>query len=105
MKNGAKCFSFLEKNEGGAIQDGVLLNIISAFRSVQHQIRVIERKLNKNIPIEDILKVNTPPGYSEHHTGQAIDISDGINNDLSIKFQKSEAFDWPQKMPISFILI
>ena len=41
-------------------------------------------------------EVSAPPGYSEHHTGYAIDIGDGKvpATDLSPKFANTAAFRW-----------
>ena len=86
-----------KKMKEAAMHDQVSLNIISAFRSVQDQILIIEKKLAKNIMIEDILTVSAPPGYSEHHTGTAVDISDGNHNELIETFEQSNAFDWLTK--------
>ena len=86
-----------KKMKTSAAKEGVVLNIISAFRSIQDQFYIFEKKLNKNISLDEILKVNMPPGYSEHHTGMAVDISDGENNDLTEKFETTEAFAWLKK--------
>ena len=47
--------------------------------------------------IDKILKVNTLPGYSEHHTGCAIDIGAPNEAILEEEFDQSEAFDWLQQ--------
>jgi D-alanyl-D-alanine carboxypeptidase len=40
--------------------------------------------------------VSAPPGYSEHHTGYAIDIGDAAApaTNLSPKFEQTKAFKW-----------
>ena len=55
--------------------DGVTLMIVSGFRSVDYQARLIRKKINAGQAIEEILEVNAAPGYSEHHTGLAVDIA------------------------------
>ncbi|MCX7123697.1 MAG: M15 family metallopeptidase [Gammaproteobacteria bacterium] len=77
--------------------NNITLNPISGFRSIAEQTAIIERKLSRGMPINDILKVIAPPGYSEHHTGQAIDISDGDNDDLTERFAESVSFKWLMK--------
>ena len=57
-----------------AAADGIELLLISAFRSVEFQAALIRNKLARGMTIAAILQVNAPPGYSEHHSGRAVDI-------------------------------
>lgn len=77
-----------------AQRDGVTLLMVSAFRSVQRQIEIIQEKLDNGIPIDAILEVCAPPGYSEHHTGRAIDITCTEEPELEISFEHTRAFLW-----------
>ena len=77
-----------------AAADGVALLMISAFRSVERQAEIIRDKLNRQIPIEQILQICAPPGYSEHHTGRAIDIATPDDPDLEESFELTPAFAW-----------
>jgi len=70
------------------------LQIISAYRSLNYQKQLIENKLSKGMALNDILKVNTLPGYSEHHTGCAIDIGTPQAAVLEPEFEQSAAFEW-----------
>jgi len=73
---------------------GVRLELVSAFRSVSRQGEIIRRKLGRGLDLEQILKVSAPPGYSEHHTGLALDIgTDGVAA-LDAAFEHSPAFAW-----------
>ena len=74
--------------------DGISLQIISAFRSMDYQKELIQAKLDKGEKIEEILKVNTLPGFSEHHTGCAIDIGSKDAAILEEEFDQSSAFKW-----------
>lgn len=74
--------------------DGVELVLVSAFRSVRTQTGIIERKLAAGMAIEEILLVNAPPGYSEHHTGRAVDIGSPGVTELSEDFENTGAFLW-----------
>lgn len=76
--------------------EGVELFIVSAFRSVARQAEIIHRKLQSGLKIEEILKVNAPPGYSEHHTGRAVDLSTPGVRPLEIEFETTAAFRWLQ---------
>ena len=74
--------------------DGVELLLVSAFRSVDYQRAIFDRKLLQGTPIEEILRVNAAPGYSEHHTGRAVDIATRGCPPLTEAFETTEAFQW-----------
>jgi D-alanyl-D-alanine carboxypeptidase len=80
--------------KSAALTDGVELLIVSGFRSVTYQIDLIRRKLASGHDIESILKVNAAPGFSEHHTGRAIDIATPGTRPLTEEFESSAAFRW-----------
>lgn len=77
-----------------ANEDDVVLQAVSAYRSVDYQAGIISRKLGKGERIGDILRISAAPGYSEHHTGRAIDITTPGVAVLEEEFEKSEAFAW-----------
>ena len=77
-----------------AANDDITLLPVSAFRSTDYQTRLIERKLLAGQEIETILEVSAAPGFSEHHTGRAIDITDGVCEPLENEFSHSKAFQW-----------
>ena len=77
-----------------AAADGVALMIVSGFRSVGYQAQLIRKKINAGQDIETILKVNAAPGYSEHHTGQAVDIATPGSRPLTEEFETTAAFKW-----------
>lgn len=85
--------------QAAAIANGVLLTPISAFRSVSEQdylfFRVKEQRVQRTAKRAE---VSAPPGYSEHHTGYAIDIGDGKapSANLNVKFENTAAFRWLQ---------
>lgn len=77
-----------------AEQGGIALSLVSAFRSVEYQRQIFERKIQAGEPLDDILKVNTPPGYSEHHTGRAVDLTTPGCAPLTEDFEATTAFAW-----------
>ena len=77
-----------------AERDGIVLGIVSAFRSFDYQRQIIERKLAAGLSIEQIITVNTLPGFSEHHTGRAIDVGTPGCPPLTEAFEQTPAFDW-----------
>jgi D-alanyl-D-alanine carboxypeptidase len=79
-----------------ANQDGLKLEIVSAFRSFDRQVEIIRRKLGEGISIEAILSVCAPPGFSEHHTGCAVDVTTPGCEPLAEAFEHTAAFGWLQ---------
>jgi D-alanyl-D-alanine carboxypeptidase len=77
-----------------AATDGETLTIVSAFRSIERQIQIIRRKLAAGQTIDEILCVSAFPGYSEHHTGRAVDVSTPGSKPLELAFGDSSAFRW-----------
>lgn len=82
------------KLKAAAINERVSLFIVSAFRSIDRQTEIVRRKLQAGVPIEDILTVCAPPGFSEHHTGRAIDLSTPGSLSLEVEFEHTPAFAW-----------
>lgn len=77
-----------------ATKEGVILNVVSAFRAVNRQEEIIQRKIESGQPISEILQVCAAPGYSEHHTGRALDLTSTGCEPLSEMFENTEAFSW-----------
>ena len=77
-----------------AEEEGLILNVVSAFRGVDKQIEIIQRKIKSGQRIEEILKVCAAPGYSEHHTGRALDLTTAKCKPLSESFEETVAFRW-----------
>jgi D-alanyl-D-alanine carboxypeptidase len=74
--------------------DGVVIRIASAFRSIERQAEIVRGKLAQGVPLATILSTSAPPGYSEHHTGRAIDITtDGVAA-FTVEFELTPAFGW-----------
>ncbi|MDJ0751235.1 MAG: M15 family metallopeptidase [Woeseiaceae bacterium] len=83
--------------QSAAEADGVMLLLVSGFRSVDYQARLIRKKINAGQAVTEILAVNAAPGFSEHHTGRAVDIATPGSRPLTEEFEGSEAFRWLQK--------
>jgi len=79
-----------------AAADGVVLQLVSAFRSYDYQQQLLARKLARGDSISEILKVNAAPGYSEHHSGCALDLGTPGYPHLEENFEQSPAFAWLQ---------
>ena len=77
-----------------ASRDGIRLLIVSGFRSFEYQGQLIRNKLEAGQSIGEILEVNAAPGYSQHHTGGAVDIATPGSRPLTEEFEESDAFAW-----------
>ena len=77
-----------------AADDGVELQPASAFRSVDYQAGIIERKLARGLGMDEILAVSAAPGYSEHHSGRAVDVTTPGTRSLEIDFESTPAYRW-----------
>lgn len=86
-------YAWLAMREAAAL-DGVELLLISGFRSVEFQAALIRAKLQRGIPLEEVLRVNAPPGFSEHHTGCAVDIGAAHCAALDEAFERTTAYGW-----------
>ncbi|OIP71007.1 MAG: D-alanyl-D-alanine carboxypeptidase [Oscillatoriales cyanobacterium CG2_30_40_61] len=90
----AKAYQEMEQD---ARANGVSLVPISTFRSIKDQeIIFFEVKAQRGQVTTKRAEVSAPPGYSEHHTGYAIDIGDGNRpaTDLSVSFEETPAYQW-----------
>ncbi len=74
--------------------DGLALRALSGFRSVRRQAGIIRRKLARGDPLPEILRSVAAPGYSEHHTGRALDVGDDATPPLDAAFASTRAFAW-----------
>ncbi|HEY4083872.1 MAG TPA: M15 family metallopeptidase [Burkholderiaceae bacterium] len=77
-----------------AADEGVILQMVSAYRSVDYQVMLIERAMEQGRTIVEVLQSSACPGYSEHHTGRAIDIDTPDNPGLGEDFERTAAFEW-----------
>ncbi|MFT6645951.1 MAG: D-alanyl-D-alanine carboxypeptidase [Patiriisocius sp.] len=79
-----------------AANDSIELQIVSAYRSIDYQCELFLKKLSRGVLLDEILKVNAIPGFSQHHTGRALDLTTLDYPHLEIDFELSPAFDWLQ---------
>ena len=85
-----------------AREDGIHLHIVSAFRDLERQAQIIRRKQRLGVALQSILRASAPPGYSEHHTGRAIDINTPGCRAREEDFENTEAFRWLTRHAPSF---
>ncbi|GAB3056426.1 M15 family metallopeptidase [Stenotrophomonas tumulicola] len=80
-----------------AARAGIALDAISGYRSHAYQLGIFERKLARGQSVAEILKVNAAPGFSEHHTGLALDIGTPGEPPAEASFEHTAAFAWLQE--------
>jgi D-alanyl-D-alanine carboxypeptidase len=74
--------------------DGVAMEIVSAFRSVERQAEIVRHKLARALTPEEIFAITAPPGYSEHHSGRAVDVTTDGAQALEVEFEQTAAYRW-----------
>ena len=74
--------------------DGIELAIVSAFRSVDRQAEIVREKLARGFTLDAVFASSAPPGYSEHHTGRAVDVGTPEAQSLEEDFEDTPAFRW-----------
>jgi len=80
--------------KAAALDDQINLQLVSAFRSVEYQAGIIRRKQARGFSTADIYRVSAAPGFSEHHTGCALDLSTPSYAVLEEEFAESPAYAW-----------
>lgn len=83
-----------QRMQAAAAQEGVALDAISGYRSHAYQLGIFQRKLARDMSLDEILAVNAAPGYSEHHSGRALDIGTPGQAPAEEDFESTPAFDW-----------
>lgn len=80
-----------------AAADGVQLVPLSGYRSIEDQEYLFfQISADRSQTVSRRAEVSAPPGYSEHHTGYAIDIGDPNKpaTHLLPEFAETEAYAW-----------
>ena len=83
--------------KAAAAADGLTLVIESALRSVARQAEILRGKLDAGQTLDEALQWVAPPGYSEHHTGRAIDIGTPGSAAFEEEFEATPAYAWLQR--------
>jgi zinc D-Ala-D-Ala carboxypeptidase len=91
-----------QQMQQAAAQAGHTLWLISGYRSYDYQAALFQRKLANGLSLLDILRVNAAPGFSEHHSGRALDLGSPDAPILEEEFEHSSAFAWLQQHAHAF---
>lgn len=87
---------------------GLDLMLVSAYRSISYQEQIFNENVNNLVwqgetqeaAEKTVKETSTQPGYSEHHTGLALDIVDQnwsnhyIDNILSVEYAETDGGKW-----------
>ena len=101
-RDAAQAFLAMQR---AAQAEGVILVPLSGFRTRQQQQELFFAvKAERRQQVTERAQVSAPPGYSEHHTGYALDIGDGRQPEthLQAAFEQTAAFAWLQKRAAQF---
>lgn len=85
-----------------AAADGHTLVLVSAYRSIARQAEIVRRKRERGQTWEEILRVSAYPGFSEHHTGTAVDLGAPGCADLTEAFETTPEFAWLSRRAAQF---
>jgi D-alanyl-D-alanine carboxypeptidase len=83
-----------QQMQAAAAAKGIELQMVSAYRGLDYQAGIIRSKLGKGQKIESILSVSAAPGFSEHHSGRAIDLKAPGEPPLEASFAETSAYQW-----------
>lgn len=91
--------------QAAAKAEGITLVPLSAFRDdkIQEQL-FFGIKEQRGQDATKRAEVSAPPGYSEHHTGYAIDIGDAIApaTHVEVEFAQTAAFRWLEQNALKY---
>ena len=91
--------------QAAARAEGIILTPISAFRDDKAQEQLFFGvKEQRGQDAVKRAEVSAPPGYSEHHTGYAIDIGDGNApaTNVEVEFAQTAAFRWLEQNALKY---
>uniref|UniRef100_A0A0C1R759 D-alanyl-D-alanine carboxypeptidase-like core domain-containing protein n=1 Tax=Tolypothrix bouteillei VB521301 TaxID=1479485 RepID=A0A0C1R759_9CYAN len=79
-----------------AREEGVWIVPVSGFRTIEQQQKLFQDQVKRRGSVEAAAKISAPAGFSEHHTGFAVDLADGRapKQDVTLEFEKTNAYRW-----------
>ena len=99
-----KRFEFMNFEAGKALmqmiyaarEEGIWIIPVSGFRTIEQQQQLFQNQIKRLGSAQEAAKVSAPAGYSEHHTGFAVDLTDGRfpKQDIKLQFETTDAYRW-----------
>ena len=85
-----------QQMKAAARAEGISMMPISGFRNISDQQDLFDRQTQRRGSAVEAAKYSAPPGHSEHHTGYALDITDGRRSDVDLKvaFDETDVYRW-----------
>lgn len=83
-----------KRMQADAAKQDVNFWIVSGFRSLADQERIIRDKRKAGQSSEQIRRVNMPVGHSQHHLGTAVDLGTRGSTNLTNAFANTRAYYW-----------
>ncbi|MGC3954056.1 MAG: D-alanyl-D-alanine carboxypeptidase family protein [Propionicimonas sp.] len=84
--------------------DGIKVKVYSAYRSYAEQDKLLKQKIAEYGNEKLARRYNAEPGKSEHQTGLAVDLWDGVTWGLGIRRTKIGKWLWKHAREYGFIL-
>ncbi|NJL98196.1 MAG: D-alanyl-D-alanine carboxypeptidase family protein [Synechococcaceae cyanobacterium SM2_3_2] len=87
-----------------ARQSGIQLVPLSGYRDLPTQTFLFQRQIQRRGSERAARFLSAPPGFSEHHTGYAVDIGDGSQPSTHVQyaFAQTSAYGWLQAQAGSY---
>ena len=82
--------------------EGVVVQVVSAYRSLDYQVGLIRDKLEAGEDILDILTRVAAPGFSEHQSGCALDLGCPDCDPVTDAFEGTPAHQWLTRFATEF---
>ncbi|BAY21350.1 putative D-alanyl-D-alanine carboxypeptidase [Calothrix sp. NIES-2100] len=78
---------------------GIWIIPVSGFRTIEQQQKLFQDQIKRRGSEKEAAKISAPAGYSEHHTGFALDLTDGKSpkKDITLAFENTDAYRWLTK--------
>ncbi|PNK60980.1 D-alanyl-D-alanine carboxypeptidase family protein [Psychrobacter sp. FDAARGOS_221] len=91
----------MRQMQADAKRDGVTLTVGSAYRSINYQQGIVNRKKQRGMSDLQIYSASAPAGYSEHSTGYVVDftpIESSFGNTRAYRWltQNAHRYNWVQ---------
>ncbi len=83
-----------ELMRSNALGHDINLLLVSGFRSIKYQAELVARKVRQGRSIDQVLRSTAAPGYSQHHSALAIDLTTHGVQPLEREFAMTPAYEW-----------
>lgn len=82
-----------DKMAADANRDGIFFKVTHGYRTFEKQAELIKKCIEKK-GMKETMKIAAPVGFSEHHTGLAMDVSGMVKEDGTAVTENKDALKW-----------